>query len=81
MLTGDVSANGTSVVQDAPLFFLDGSTLQPLRIEGGDAILEGTQVKLTKAAADLLNPTYKTTAVQEFALVGVAKITLAVPAS
>ncbi len=81
MLFGDVSANGTSVVQDAPLFFLDGSTLQPLRTEGGNAILEGTQVKLTKAAADLLNMTYKTTAVQEFALVGVAKITLAVPAS
>ncbi len=81
MLFGDVSANGTSVVQDAPLFFLDGSTLQPLRTEGSNAILEGTQVKLTKAAADLLNMTYKTTAVQEFALVGVAKITLAVPSS
>ncbi|MCW2776919.1 MAG: hypothetical protein JWN17_644 [Frankiales bacterium] len=80
MLFGDVSANGTSVVQNAPLFFLDGSTLQPLRTEGSDAILEGTQVKLTKAAADLLNMTYKTTAVKEFALVGVAKITLAVPA-
>ena len=81
MLFGDVSANGTSVVQDAPLFFLDGTKLQPLRTEGGDAILEGTEVKLTKAAADLLNSTYKTTAVKEFALVGVAKITLAVPAS
>ncbi|MCW2607678.1 MAG: hypothetical protein JWO60_2371 [Frankiales bacterium] len=82
MLFGDVSANGTSVVQDAPLFFLDGTKLQPLRMEGTDkAILEGTEVKLTKAAADLLNMTYKTTAVQENALVGVAKITLAVPAS
>ncbi len=81
MLTGDVSANGTSVVQDAPLFFLDGSTLQPLRTEGSNAILEGTTVSLTKEAADLLNQTYKTTALAEFFKVGVAKITLAVPAS
>ena len=81
MLTGDVSANGTSVVEDAPLFFLDGSTLQPLKMEGGNAVLEGTTVSLTKAAADLLNQTYKTTALTEFFKVGVAKITLAVPAS
>ena len=81
MLTGDVSANGKSVVQDAPLFFLDGSTLQPLRTEGSNAILEGTTVSLTKEAADLLNMTYKTEALAEFFKVGVAKITLAVPAS
>ncbi len=80
VLTGDVSANGTSVVKGAPLFFLDGSTLQPLRTEGGDAILEGTTVSLTKAAADLLNKTYNVTALAEFFKVGVAKITLAVPA-
>jgi hypothetical protein len=80
VLTGDVSANGASVVQDAPLFFLDGSTLQPLKMEGADAVLEGTTVSLTKAAADLLNKTYKTTALTEFFKVGVAKITLAVPA-
>ena len=81
MLFGDVTANGADVVQDAPLFFLDGTSLQPLRTEGSNGILEGTEAKLTKAAADLLNQTYKTTAVQEFALVGVAKITVAVPAS
>ena len=81
ILTGDVSANGTSVVEDAPLFFLDGSTLQPLAMEGGNAVLEGTTVSLTKEAADLLNQTYKTTALTEFFKVGVAKITLAVPAS
>ncbi|MCU1691230.1 MAG: hypothetical protein JWM64_321 [Frankiales bacterium] len=81
MLFGDVSANGKDVVQDAPLFFLDGTTLKPLAMENGDAVLEGTQVKFTKAAADLLNATYKTTAVKENALVGIAKITLAVPAS
>ena len=80
LLMGDVSTDGTSVVQDAPLFFLDGSTLEPLRTEGSDVVLEGAEVKLTKAATDLLNQTYGTTAVQEFALVGIAKITLAVPA-
>ncbi|MCU1691231.1 MAG: hypothetical protein JWM64_322 [Frankiales bacterium] len=77
MLTGDVSANGTSVVKGAPLFFLDGSTLQPLKMEDGAPVLEGTTVSLTKAAADLLNKTYGTTALTEFFKVGVAKITLA----
>ena len=81
MLMGDVSANGKTVVEDAPLFFLDGRTLQPLKMEGGNAVLEGTEVSLTKAAADLLNQTYGTTALTEFFKVGVAKITLAVPAS
>ncbi len=76
ILTGDVSANGTSVVEDAPLFFLDGSTLQPLATEGSNAVLEGTTVSLTKEAADLLNMTYKTTALAEFFKVGVARITL-----
>ena len=82
MLTGDVSANGASVVKGAPLFFLDGSTLKPLDTasEAGKGILEGTKVELTKAAADLLNMTYKVTALKPFFLVGVAKITLALPA-
>ena len=79
MLFGDVSANGKSVVMQAPLFFLDGSTLKALdtKTEAGFGILEGTKVSLTKAAADLLNTTYKTTALKEFFPVGVAKITLA----
>ncbi len=76
MLFGDVAANGQSVVQDAPLFFLDGRTLQDPRTEGDDAILEGTTVSLTGAAADLLNQTYKTDALTEFFKVGVAKITV-----
>ena len=81
MLTGDVSANGKSVVKGAPLFFLDGRTLKPLdtKTEAGKAILEGTKVELTKAAADLLNTTYKVTALKPFFVVGVAKITLALP--
>ena len=77
VLTGDVSANGASVVKGAPLFFLDGSTLNPLVVNpDGTAVLEGTTVSLTKAAADLLNKTFKTTALTEFFKVGVAKITL-----
>ncbi len=77
MLTGKVSANGTVVAESAPLFFLDGSTLQPLKMENGAPVLEGTTVSLTKTAADLLNKTYGTTALTEFFKVGVAKITLA----
>lgn len=76
MLTGKVSANGSVVAESAPLFFLDGSTLQPLKMEDGHPVLEGTTVSLTKTAADLLNKTYGTTALTEFFKVGVAKITL-----
>jgi hypothetical protein len=77
VLTGDVSANGKSVVKGAPLFDLDGTTLKPLQTEGDNAILEGTQVKLTQAAADLLNMTYKVDALKGGFLIGVAKITVA----
>lgn len=77
VLTGDVTANGASVVKGAKLFFLDGSTLQPLVVNtDGTAVLNGTTVSLTKDAADLLNKTYKTTALAEFFKVGIAKITL-----
>jgi len=78
ILTGDVAANGTSVVKGAPLFFLDGSTLQPLQVDkaAGTGVLFGTTVSLTKEAAELLNKTYNTTALAEFFKVGVARITL-----
>ena len=78
MLTGDVAANGKSVVKGAPLFFLDGSTLQPLKVDeaAGTGVLYGTTVSLTKAAADLLNQTYGTDALTEFFKVGIARITL-----
>jgi hypothetical protein len=78
MLTGDVSANGKSVVKGAPLFFLDGSTLQPLQVDkaAGTGVLYGTTVSLTKAAADLLDKTYGTDALTEFFKVGIARITL-----
>lgn len=79
MLFGDVFLNGQPVVMGAPLFFLDGSTLQPLQVEGGTAILQGTTVKISPEAAQLLNKTFGTDKVMPFATVGVAKITLALP--
>lgn len=58
-LTGDVTLNGKSVVKNAVLFDLDGSTLQTPTISGaGVATLTGTTVYLSSAAADLLNQTF-----------------------
>lgn len=78
---GDVSLNGTSVVKGAYLFFLDGRTLKPLDTTSmpGKGILFGTEVKLSKDAADLLNKTFNVTALDEFFPVGVARITLQLP--
>ena len=75
-LTGKVSANGKTVVASAPLFTLDGRSLQPLKVSGHHAILAGTKVKLRKEAADLLNKTFKVTAFKDQFLIGVATITL-----
>lgn len=78
MLMGDVSANGKSVVKGAPLMFLDGRTLEPLKVDeaAGTGVLYGTTVSLTKAAADLLDKTYGTDALTEYFKVGIARITL-----
>lgn len=76
MLTGDVTANDKPAVQGAPLFILDGSTLMPVRVEGTDAIVQGTTVKMTMAAAGLLNKTFGVTAFKEGLVIGVAKITV-----
>ena len=74
VLTGEVRANGKVAEEEAPLFFLDGRTLEPLReIEDG-AVLEGTTVKLTKEAAELLNGTFSTDALEEGLEIGIAKI-------
>jgi len=73
-LYGDVSVNGTSAVKHAPLFVLDGSTLKPLTTSGNTATLTGTRVLVSSAAADLLNKTFKTTAVKADLLVGIATI-------
>ena len=81
MLTGKVTVDGMVAFESAPLFFLDGSTVKPLDTTSspGEAILEGTTVSLTKAAADALNGVFETTALTEFFKVGVAEITLTLP--
>ena len=78
VLTGDVSVDGTEAAPDAPLFFLDGGTLQPLRAnaDGSKAVLEGTTVKLKQEAADLLNKTFGIDALKAGLVIGVAKITV-----
>ena len=77
ILTGKVTVDGTVAVASAPLFFLDGRTLNPLasEVDGtGTATLEGTTVSITPEAAALLNKTFGTTAVTPFFKVGIAKI-------
>jgi hypothetical protein len=76
VLTGKVSVDGAVAAERAPLFFLDGRTLQPLRTEGATAVLEGTTVKLKDEAATLLNDTFGTDALAGGLVIGVAKITV-----
>ena len=77
VLTGDVSVDGTEAAPDAPLFFLDGRTLNPLEAnDDGTAVLEGTTVKLKQEAADLLNETFGIDALEAGLVIGVAKITI-----
>jgi hypothetical protein len=77
VLTGKVTVDGQEAAADAPLFFLDGRTLDPLRTtEDGRAVLEGTTVKLKAEAAELLNTTFGVDALQEGLVIGVAKITI-----
>ena len=78
MLTGTVTVDGKEAAADAPLFFLDGSTLEPLAVNEGNgtAVLEGTTVKLTKDAAALLNDTFGVDALAGGLVIGIAKITV-----
>ena len=76
VLTGKVSVDGEVAAESAPLFFLDGRTLEPLKAEGDDAVLEGTTVKLKDEAATLLNDTFGTDALAGGLVIGVAKITV-----
>lgn len=71
---GDVAVNGEIAVTNAYLFQLDGRTLQPLKVNGNRATLQGTKVKISPVAAPLLNQTFGTTAVKPGLLVGIAKI-------
>ena len=77
-LTGKVSVNGKTAVPSAPLFFLDGRTLQPLQVNKGNgtAVLEGTTVKLKAESAALLNKTFGVDALKPGLKIGVAKITV-----
>ena len=76
VLTGTVSVDGKMAAEDAPLFFLDGRTLQPLETTAGTATLEGTTVKLKDEAATLLNDTFGTDALKGGLVIGLAKIDL-----
>ncbi len=77
VLTGNVSVDGKEAATGAPLFFLDGRTLKPLKAnDNGTAVLEGTTVKLKQEAADLLNGTFGTDALKAGLVIGVATITV-----
>lgn len=73
-LTGDVTANGKSVVKGAKLFDLDGTTLKPITISNGVATLTGTTVNLSSDAAALLDKTFKITALKAGMKIGVATL-------
>jgi hypothetical protein len=78
VLTGTVSVDGKVAAENAPLFFLDGRTLNPLEVNesNGTAVLAGTTVKLKAEAAQLLNDTFAVDALKEGLVIGVAKITI-----
>ena len=76
-LFGDVSVNGESAATQALLFDLYGGTLEPLKMDGDNAILTGTTVHISSVAAGLLNSTFSTDAVADQMLVGIATITAA----
>lgn len=76
-LFGDVTVNGQLAVASAPLFNLDGSTLQPITMDAdGSAVLEGTRVLVSDEAAALLNETFATDALAGGLLIGTATITV-----
>jgi hypothetical protein len=76
VLTGKVTVDGAVAAESAPLFFLDGRTLEPLQAESSTAVLEGTTVKLKDEAATLLNDTFGTDALEGGLVIGVAKISV-----
>lgn len=81
VLTGKVTVDDAVFAESAPLFFLDGRTLNPLQVnaDAGTAVLQGTTVSLTKTAADALNMVFETDALAEFFTVGIAEITVDLP--
>ena len=75
-LFGDVAVNGQQAAASAPLFDLDGTTLNPISMEGSNAVLQGTTVKLSPEAAALLNQTFGTDALEGGLVIGIATITV-----
>ena len=76
-LFGDVAVNGEQAVASAPLFDLDGTTLDPISMDAeGNAVLQGTTVKLSPEAAELLNATFGTDALAGGLVIGIATITV-----
>jgi len=76
-LFGDVAVNGRQAAASAPLFDLDGTTLNPISMDSsGNAVLQGTTVKLSPEAAGLLNQTFGTDALEGGLVIGVATITV-----
>ena len=77
VLNGTVTVDGEVAAESAPLFFLDGRTLEPLEArDNGTAVLQGTTVKLKAEAAELLNSTFGIDALQEGLEIGTATITV-----
>ena len=78
VLTGKVTVDGSVAAESAPLFFLDGRTLNPLEVNEGNgtAVLAGTTVKFKDESAQLLNETFGVDALKGGLVVGVAKITV-----
>jgi hypothetical protein len=76
-LFGDVAVNGQLAAPSAPLFDLDGTTLNPISMDSdGNAVLQGTTVKLSPEAAELLNSTFGTDALAGGLVIGIATITV-----
>lgn len=76
-LTGTVSVNGKVAADDALLFNLDGSTLNPLVSNpDGTATLEGTTVMLSDDAAGLLNDTFGINDLKGGLVIGISSITV-----
>jgi hypothetical protein len=75
-LFGTVSVDGQVAVPSAPLFDLDGSTLEPPTMDGTDAILDGTTVELSPEAAELLNSTFDIDALDGGLVIGTSTITV-----
>jgi len=73
---GDVAVNGKVAASSVPVFNLDGRTLEPLQVEGNQAVLTGTKVTISEVAAPVLNDVFQTDAVKPGLLVGIATITV-----